>query len=84
MDRPQPMPRRMSIPCAVLALASASGCGSRAVLVPESAPVRIGPNASARVYTMQDGEWRLSQNAVAIPEGWYLLSPSWVEKEPKP
>lgn len=77
------MLRRMWLRCALLAPAFAAGCGSRVVLVSEAAPVRIGPDARARVYTMQDGEWRLSANAVAVPEGWYLVAPSWVE-EAKP
>jgi hypothetical protein len=62
-----------------LVIAFASGCG-RTVLVSEGSPIRIGPSAKARVYAMVDGEWQLSQNAVAIPEGWYVVSPSFVDK----
>lgn len=70
--------------CATLALACASGCGSRVVLVPEAAPIRIGPNSHARIYTLNsDGKWELGRNAVAIPEGYYLLSPSWVDASQK-
>lgn len=65
---------------ALLALAFASGCGSRTVLVPEGAPVRLGPGAKARVYVMSDGEWQLGRNAVEIPEGWYLVPPSFAEE----
>lgn len=66
---------------AALALAFASGCGSRVVLVPETAPIRSGPDMRGRVYTLIDGEWQMSSNAVAIPEGHYIVSPSWVENE---
>ena len=55
----------------------ACGC-SRAVLVPESSPIRIGPATRARIYVMTDGEWELSGNAVTIPEGWYCVPPSFV------
>ena len=56
----------------------ASGCG-RTVLVPESSPVRIGPDVRCRVYSLQSGEWRLSDNKVVLPEGWYCVPPSFVE-----
>jgi hypothetical protein len=65
---------------AALAIASASGC-ARTVLVSEGSPVRIGPKATARVYALVAGEWELSENRVEIPEGWYLVPPSFVEKE---
>ena len=48
-------------------------------MVPESAPVRIGPKARARIYAMERGEWILSTNTVDLPEGWYLCPPSFVE-----
>jgi hypothetical protein len=57
----------------------ASGCGTRTVLVHESSPVRIGPDVRGRCYVMIDGEWRLSPRPVDIPEGWYLVPPSFVE-----
>lgn len=57
----------------------ASGCGTRTVLVPESSPVRIGPDVRGRCYVFMDGEWRLSPRPVDIPEGWYLVPPSFVE-----
>ena len=65
---------------AVLAVAYASGC-TRTILVPESSPVRIGPRTEARVYAVDPAskEWRLSENKVAIPEGWYCVPPSFVE-----
>ena len=62
----------------VAAILCASGC-TRAVLVPESSPIRIGPATQARIYVMTDGEWELSGNAVTIPEGWYCVPPSFVE-----
>lgn len=65
-----------------VASAFASGC-VRTVLVPEGAPIRIGPETKAHVYAMTDDEWRLSENRVTIPEGWYCVPPSFVE-EPEP
>lgn len=61
-----------------LVLGCASGC-ARTVLVNPGSPVRIGPNAMARVYALEGDEWRLSENAVALPEGWYLVDPSFTE-----
>lgn len=78
--------RLLSIPCLIvigfvaLVCGCASGCGSRTVLVPETSPVRIGPETKTRVYTLVEGDWRLSQNSVVIPEGWYCVPPSFVEK----
>lgn len=63
-----------------LVLGFASGC-SRTVLVPESSPIRIGPETRARVYALDGGEWVLSENRVEIPEGWYCVPPSFVEEE---
>ena len=65
---------------AALAVGFASGC-SRTVLVPESSPIRIGPETTARVYARDGGEWVLSENRVTIPEGWYCVPPSFVEEE---
>lgn len=65
----------------VLVLASASGCGSRTVFIPEESPIRIGPDTRARVYTLQQGAWTLSDNRVTIPEGWYAVPPSYVADE---
>lgn len=62
----------------VAAILCASGC-TRAVLVPEASPIRIGPATRARIYVMTDGEWELSGNTVTIPEGWYCVPPSFVE-----
>ena len=72
----------MPIPIALCLSVAASffvcGC-SRAVLVPEASPIRIGPATRARIYAMIDGEWELSANCVEIPEGWYCVPPSFVE-----
>lgn len=68
----------LAIASLLLAIVFASGC-TRAVLVPESSPIRIGPATRARIYVMTDGEWELSGNAVTIPEGWYCVPPSFVE-----
>ena len=65
---------------AALAVGFASGC-SRTVLVPESSPIRIGPETRARVFVLDGGEWVLSENRVTIPEGWYCVPPSFVEEE---
>lgn len=63
-----------------LALGFAGGC-ARTVLIPEGAPVRIGPKVQGKVYARVDGEWELSENRVDLPEGWYLVPPSFVEQE---
>jgi len=65
--------------CVALALASASGC-ARTVLVSESSPVRVGPCVRGRVYALVEGEWRLG-STVTLPEGWYLVPPSFVEED---
>ena len=74
------MRRRMMMLCAVQAIAFASGCGPRTILVPESSPVRIGPNVKGRVYVREGNEWTLSANCVEIPEGFYLVPPSYVDE----
>jgi len=63
--------------CAALVLACGFGC-SRTILVNESSPIRIG-QVRGTVYASVDGEWRLSENAVTIPEGWYCVPPSFME-----
>lgn len=66
---------------AALVLAYASGC-TRTILVPEAAPIRIGSDARARVYVVdpETKSWRLSDERVLIPEGWYCVPPSFVEE----
>jgi hypothetical protein len=66
---------------AVLVLAFAIGCGSsRTVFVPEDSPMRIGPGSTMRVYHRVNGEWTLSNNRITVPEGWYLVPPSYVQE----
>jgi hypothetical protein len=65
---------------AALALASATGC-SRAVFIPESSPIRVGPNCKTKVYLLINGEWTLSDNSVVIPEGWYCVPPRFVDED---
>ena len=74
------MLRRIMILSVAPVLAFASGCGPRTVLVPESSPVRIGPNVKGRVYVREGNEWTLSANCVEIPEGFYLVPPSYVDE----
>jgi hypothetical protein len=62
---------------ATLALVCAFGC-SRTILVSEASPIRIG-QVRGTVYASVDGEWRLSENAVTIPEGWYCVPPSFMD-----
>jgi hypothetical protein len=53
------------------------------VFVPEDSPMRVGPSSSMRVWMRLDGVWTLSGNRIDIPEGWYLVPPSYVaEVEP--
>lgn len=68
---------------AVLALAFATGCG-RTVLVSDGSPMRIGKDATGRVYTRQAGEWVLSDDRVTLPEGWYIVPPRFVEEDETP
>lgn len=42
--------------------------------------MRIGPKSNFKVYTLQQGEWVLSTNNVSIPEGWYIVPPSFVSE----
>lgn len=70
---------------AVLVLVWMNGCGSRTVFIPEDSPIRLGPNTKTRVYTLQQGEWVLSNHQVGLPEGWYCVPPSYVsERDPLP
>lgn len=75
------MHRRTTVSCAALAIAFASGC-TRTVLVSEASPIRTGPDIRGRVYTRTDAGWVLSDNAVTVPEGWYCVPPSFVERAP--
>lgn len=55
----------------------------RAVLVPENSPVRLREPVRARVYVLDRGRWTESANRVELPEGWYLVPPSFVEEAEK-
>ena len=68
-----------AIALSALAVASLSGCASRTIFVPEESPMRVGPRADLRVYHRVGGEWQLSENPIRIPEGWYLVPPSYVK-----
>ena len=43
--------------------------------------MRVGPSSSMRVWMRLDGVWTLSGNRIDIPEGWYLVAPSWIDEE---
>lgn len=76
------MPILTAILFAVLVLGFASGCsGNRTVFVPEDSPMRIGPDARARVWVRVNGQWELSRNQITIPEGWYIVPSSYVEAD---
>jgi hypothetical protein len=69
----------IGIVLSALAIALLNGCASRTIFVPEESPMRVGPRAELRVYHRVNGEWMLSQNRIEIPEGWYLVPPSYVK-----
>ena len=71
-----------AIALSALAVAWLSGCASRTVFVPEESPMRVGPRSDIRVYHRVNGEWVLSSNEIRIPEGWYLVPPSFVKEGP--
>ena len=69
--------------CVGLLLDCAFGCApNRTVFVPEDSPMRVGPSSSMRVWMRIDGVWTLSGNRIDIPEGWYLVPPSYVAEVP--
>ena len=73
---------RTLIAIGLLCVGLASGCaGGRTVLVADDSPLRIGPNTTGTVYTLVDGEWKLSAQRVELPEGWYVVPPRFVEPE---
>lgn len=74
------MLRKILISSAALATVFASACGPRTILVRESSPIRIGPDVKGHVYVRENGEWTLSANRVEIPEGYYLVPPSYVDE----
>jgi hypothetical protein len=76
--------RRTARLCVVLALGLTGGC-ARTVLVEEGSLLRVGPDAEIRVWYHLEGEWRDSGTRLRIPEGWYLVPPSFVsEDDPLP
>lgn len=73
---------RMLIVTALLSIALASGCvGGRTVLVADDSPMRIGPDATGTLYRLINGEWQLSSGRGALPEGWYIVPPRFVEPD---
>jgi hypothetical protein len=66
---------------AVLVVVFVSGCGPRVVLVTEDSPVRAGEHVRGQVYVLVDGVWVPSRNKVQVPEGWYMVPPSFVESD---
>ena len=74
------MQRKIRTYSVALALAFASGCGPRTILVPESSPIRVGPGVVGRVSVREAGEWTLSANEVEIPEGTFIVPPSYVDE----
>ena len=34
-----------------------------------------------RIYILEDGKWRLSDESIVLNEGWYVVPPSFVEEE---
>lgn len=58
-------------------IAFASGC-VRAVLVPETSPVRLAETVKAKVWILEDGVWIESVNEVELKEGLYIVPPSYV------
>ena len=58
-------------------IAFASGC-VRAVLVPETSPVRLAETVKAKVWILEDGIWIESVNEVELKEGLYIVPPSYV------
>ena len=44
--------------------------------------MRLGPGARSKVYHRIAGEWVLSENAIGLPEGWYIVPSRYVEENP--
>jgi len=69
----------VAIACVAPALAFAPGC-VRAVLVPETSPVRLAEPVKARVWILENGTWTRSANSVELKEGLYVVPPSYVDE----
>ena len=63
----------------VLAVAFASGCAPRTVFVNDGSPARIG-KATGTVW-VNDGQGWVEGRPTQLPEGWYIVSPRWVEED---
>lgn len=50
---------------------------------PRTAVIRVGPDCNCKVYLMMDGKWKLSDSEMLIPEGFYVVSPEFVNEETK-
>lgn len=73
--------RNKTLQCLLLlATVFVVGC-NRVALVSEGSPMRIGPDCNTKVYTLTETGWELSPNSVLIPEGWYIVPPSFVDKK---
>ena len=85
-DRPPLMRISIWMACAVVVLGFVSGCGNRTIFVPESSPMRIAEAGGVRMHVFHriDGVWTRSTNEIVVPEGWYLLPPSFVSPEVEP
>ena len=66
-----------------LVIASATGCGSRTILVSESSVLRVAPSVRGYAYLWdaEAKEWRIGGTMITYPEGWYLVPPSFVEQD---
>jgi hypothetical protein len=77
------MPIQIALLCLALVFGFVTGCeANRTVFVPEDSPMRIGEPGGVRmrVYHRVNGEWVLSGNQITIPEGWYMVPPSYVSE----
>jgi hypothetical protein len=81
-ETPWPLMRiQIAIVFLALVLGFVTGCAAnRTVFVPEDSPMRTGPDSRIKVYHRVNGEWILSGNRITVPEGWYLVPPSFVKE----
>jgi hypothetical protein len=77
-NRPLTLRQATAALCAASVAVSAIGC-ARTVLVNDEAPIRLGPNVRGRVYVFNGKDWELSMNSIALPEGFYLVPPRFVD-----
>ena len=67
---------------ALSALALASSCG-RTVFIPEGVPLRLAQPTTTRVLALDnEGRWIRQDGDVTLPEGWYIVPPSFVDSPP--